>query len=81
MLNAGVVEKSQAAYYSYPVVVRKGPGQYRICLDFRLLNECTEDAGWNIPDIAEMFTRIGDQNPDTFGVMDLTAGYHQRAFC
>ena len=64
MLKAGVVEKSQAAYYSHPVVVRKGPGQYRICLDFRALNECTEDAGWNIPDIAEMFTRIGDQNPD-----------------
>ena len=77
MLAAGVVEKSQAAYYSHPVVVRKGPGQFRVCLDFRPLNECTEDAGWNIPDIAEMFTRIGDQNPDIFGVMDLTAGYHQ----
>ena len=77
MLKAGVVEKSAAAYYSHPVVVRKSPGQYRVCLDFRPLNDCTEDAGWNIPNIPEMFTRIGDQGADTFGVMDLTAGYHQ----
>ena len=28
MLAAGVAEKSQAAYYSHPVVVRNGPGQF-----------------------------------------------------
>ena len=42
-----------------------------------MLNDCTADASWRIPNIAEMLRRIGNQKPKIFGTMDLTQGYHQ----
>ena len=73
----GVVEKSNAVNYSHPVVVQKLPGQYSVCIDFRPVNNCAESASWLLPNIRAMFERIGARQPDIFGVMDLTAGYHQ----
>ena len=43
-----------------------------MCVDYRALNDCTADASWLIPNIAEMFRRIGSQIPKIFGIMDLT---------
>ena len=77
MLKTGVVEKSGARFYSQLVVVNKAPGLYRVCVDFRNLNNCTKMRNYPIPDIPGLFDRIGSHRPDTFGVMDLTAGYHQ----
>ena len=72
-----MVKKSDAVYYSHPVVVQKSHGQYRVCIDFRPLNICTESASWPLPNIPAIFERIGARQPDDFGVMDLTSGYHQ----
>jgi hypothetical protein len=60
--------------------IRRLPGvdnKWRFCIDYRSLNDCTESASWPIPNIKEMFTRLGNTGSDTFGVMDLTSGYHQ----
>ena len=38
-----------------------------MCVDYRALNDCTADASWPIPNIAEMFRRIGSQKPKIFG--------------
>ena len=48
-----------------------------MCVDYRALNDCTPDASWPIPNIAEMLRRIGSRKPKNFGIMDLTQGYHQ----
>jgi hypothetical protein len=48
-----------------------------MCIDYRNLNDCTPDASWPIPNIAEMLRRIGNHKPKIFGTMDLTQGYHQ----
>ena len=58
-------------------MVPKLDGTFRMCIDYRALNDCTADASWPIPNIAEMFRRIGSQKPKIFGIMDLTQGYHQ----
>ena len=58
-------------------MVPKLDGTFRMCVDYRALNDCTADASWPIPNIAEMFRRIGSQRPKIFGIMDLTQGYHQ----
>ena len=50
---------------------------YRFCVDYRVLNDATEGMGWPIPNVPEMFERLGAQGSDYFGVMDLTSGYHQ----
>ena len=46
-------------------------------MPFGVLNDCTADVSWPIPNITEMFRRIGSQKPKIFGIMDLTQGYHQ----
>ena len=46
-------------------------------VDYGALNDCTADASWPIPNIAEMLRRIGSQKPKIFGIMDLTQGYYQ----
>ena len=58
-------------------MVPKPDGSKRMCIDYRNLNDCTPDASWPIPNIAEMLRRIGNQKPKIFGTMDLTQGYHQ----
>ena len=77
LIRIVVGEKSNAVYYSHPVVVQKSAGQYRVCIDFRPLNKCTESASWPLTNIPAIFERMGARQPDIFGVMDLSSGYHQ----
>ena len=77
MLSSGVIEISTAPYYSHPVIVQKTAGSYRCCIDYRNLNACTDAPIFPLPIIPRSFDRIGSHTPDTFGVMDLTSGYHQ----
>ena len=67
-------------YYSHPVLVQKTADSYRFCIDYRNLNECTQASSRPLPNIQGMFERISHYKPDTFGVMDLTSGYHQAPF-
>ena len=73
----GIIEKSTAAFYSQVLMVSKHDGSKRMCIDFRNLNDCTEDASWPIPNIIEMLRRIGAHHAILFAVLDLTQGYHQ----
>ena len=75
--KAGIIEKSSSPYYSQVLMVPKPDGSKRMCIDYRNLNDCTPDASWPIPNIAEMLRRIGNNKPKVFGTMDLTQGYHQ----
>ena len=59
------------------LMVPKPDGTFRMCVDYRALNDCTADASWPIPNIAKMFRRIANQKPKIFVIMDLTQGYHQ----
>ena len=77
LISQGIVEKSQSPHYSQILMVPKPDGTFRMCVDYRALNDCTADASWPNPNIAEMFRRMGSQKPKIFGIMDLTQGYHQ----
>jgi transposase InsO family protein len=78
LLRLGIIEKSNATYYSQVLLIPKpGVNQWRLCVDYRALNDCTADASWPIPNIDQMLRRIGNKNPKFFGSMDLTQGYHQ----
>lgn len=77
MLSKGIVEPSSSSHYSQVLLIPKGEKDSRMVIDLRNLNECTADASWPIPNIAEMLRRIGAQKPKIFGCMDLTQGYHQ----
>ena len=77
MLEDGVIERSNAAYHSHPVMVNKTADTYRTCIDYRALNEYIESTSIPLLNIKHLFERIGNWKPDIYGVMDLTAGYHQ----
>ena len=77
LICQGTVEKSQSPHYSQILMVPKPDGTFRMCVDYIASNDCTADASWPIPDIAEMLRRIGSQIPKIFGIMDLTQGCHQ----
>ena len=77
MLKSGIIERAETPYYSHPVIVQKTVDTFRFCVDYRGLNLATEQASWPIPNITSLFNRISSHQPDIFGVMDLTSGYHQ----
>ena len=77
LISQGIVEKSRSPHYSQILMVPKPDDTFRMCVDYRALNDCTADASWPIPNIAEMLRRIGSQKPKIFGIMDLTQRYHQ----
>ena len=76
MLEDGAIERSNAAYHSHPVMVNK-TADNRTCIDYRALNEYIESASFPLLNIKHLFEQIGNRKPDIYGVMDLTAGYHQ----
>ena len=49
MLASGVIERSDAASYSHPVIVTKSPGKFRTCIDYRPLNRCLKPASISLP--------------------------------
>ena len=77
MLRQGIIRKSTSPHYSQVLLVPKPDNTFRMCVDYGAFNDCTPDASWPIPNIAEMLRRIGSRRPNFFGIMDLTQGYHQ----
>ena len=49
----------------------------RMCVNYIALNACTPDVSFPIPNIRQLFVRMGTNKPTIFGAMDLTQGYHQ----
>jgi hypothetical protein len=78
LLVHGVIEPARQVFRASPVtLVKKPDGKWRFCIDYRRLNDCCGSSAWPIPRIKELLERIGGKQPKYFGVIDLTAGYHQ----
>ena len=77
LIRSGVIVPSRAHYWSHPVIVSKPDGSSRMCIDFRILNESSEDGEWPLLKTKETYERIGNNKPVVFGVVDLSSGYHQ----
>ena len=74
MLKAGIIEKSNATYYSQVMLTPKPNGTYRFCVDYRNMDDATESACWPIPNIAGLLPRLGRQKANTFGANTLSSG-------
>ena len=75
--KGGIIELSQASHYSQVLLVPKPDGSSRMFMNYIALNECTPDVSFPIPNIRQLFVRMGTKKPTIFGVTDLTQGYHQ----
>jgi len=66
------------ANWSQILLVLKPNGkEYRFCVDYTVLNQFMEAAGWPIPHIGSVLRRIAARKPKYFATMDSTQGFYQ----
>ena len=74
LLRLGIVERSMSAYNAPIVLVKKGKG-YRMCHDFRRLNEATIPMAVTIPTVQDVFDRL--PRAKFLSKIDCTSAYFQ----
>ena len=77
MVASKLIRVSEATHYSQVLLTPKPNNQWRFCVDFRNLNDCTKPESWPLPNIKETLNRIGQSGAKVFAVMDLTKGFYQ----
>ena len=75
MLDSGTIRPSESPWCNAVVLVRKGDGSLRFCVDFRRLNEATLKDSHPLPRVSEALdTLVGSEH---FSSLDLKSGFWQ----
>ena len=77
LLEASVIRESHSSWSAPVVVVPKGDGGKRLCVDFRALNSITRTYVWPMPRVEDIFAKLGKAK--FFTTLDLRSGYHHIA--
>ena len=75
MLEEGIIKASDSPWSSPVVLVKKGVGEWRVCIDYRKLNAVTISDPFPMPRIDELLDLIGRARYIT--TLDMTKGYWQ----
>ena len=80
MLDKRIIEESDSPYNSPVWVVPKksdasGKQKWRIVIDFRRLNELTDQDAFPLSEIDDILSQLG--NSKYFSALDLSSGFHQ----
>ena len=59
LLKAGVIQESHLSWSAPIVVVSKGDGGKRPCMDFWVLNAITRTYVWPMPRVKDIFAKLG----------------------
>lgn len=81
MLRDGIIERSTSPF-NFPVIIvpkkgvdKNGKPKYRLCVDFRLLNQVCVPISYPLPRIEQILEGLGKSR--YFTSLDLASGYHQ----
>ena len=77
LLEAVVIRESDSSWSAPIVVVPKGDGGKRLCIDFRALNSITRTFIWPMPRVEDILAKLGKTK--YFTTLDLRSGYHHIA--
>ena len=75
LINKKLIEPSSSEWSSPVVLVPKHNGKWRMCVDYRKVNDVTEKDSYSLPNIDEIFDSL--DGAMIFTTMDLYSGYHQ----
>ena len=75
MLDNGIISHSDSSWSAPVVIARKKNGKFRLCVDYRKLNEITKKDQYPLPRIDELLDSF--KNAKYFTTMDLASGFWQ----
>ena len=65
----GLIKPSNAMSWSHPHLTMKPSGEYRVCMDWKSLNQETMMNGWPLLNIRDIIHRLGDKKASYFAVI------------
>lgn len=75
LIKKGFVRESKSPWSSPVLLTKKKTGDFRMCIDYRKLNEKTKKDAFPLPQINSILQNLKDAN--YISALDLQSGYHQ----
>ena len=75
LIHKRLIEPSSSEWSSPVVIVPKKNGKWRVCVDYRKVNDVTQKDSYALPFIDEIFDSL--HGATIFSTLDLYSGYHQ----